>query len=83
MQPKKDGRRAQVIQKGPGGEIFEEQEEIEVFRQQLAPGVYKIWPVNPLSAGEYAVFEYSPGEGDIRIWDFGFKGGAENAPGPR
>jgi hypothetical protein len=83
MQAKKDGRRAQVIQKGPGGEMFEEQEDIEVFRQQLAPGVYKVWPVNPLSAGEYAVYEYSPGEGDLRIWDFGFKGGEENAPGPR
>lgn len=84
MQAKKEGRRAQVIQKAPGsGELFEEQEEIEVFRQQLAPSVYKIWPVDPLPAGEYAVFEYSPGESDIRIWDFGFKGSAPDAPGSR
>ncbi len=84
MQAKKDGRRAQVLQKAPGsGEMFEEQEEVEVFRQQLAPSVYKVWPVEPLPAGEYAVYEYSPGESDIRIWDFSFKGGAQNAPGSR
>ena len=71
LKEKKKARLAQVIQVVPQSkEIFEEQEEIEVFRQQYAPGVYKIWPVDAIPAGEYAVFEYTPGEGNIRIWDF-------------
>jgi hypothetical protein len=71
LKEKKKARLVQVIQSVPQSkETFEEQEEIEVFRQQFAPGVYKIWPVDPIPAGEYAVFEYTPGEGNIRIWDF-------------
>jgi hypothetical protein len=71
LKDKKKARLVQVIQVVPQSkEIFEEQEEIEVFRQQYAPGVYKIWPVDPIPTGEYAVFEYTPGEGNIRIWDF-------------
>jgi hypothetical protein len=26
--------------------------------------------VEPLPAGEYAFIDYTPGEGNIRIWDF-------------
>ena len=49
---------------------FEELEEMDVFRQQLAPLVYKIWPTVALPAGEYAVFEYTSGEMNLRVWDF-------------
>jgi hypothetical protein len=71
LKEKKNARLVQVIQVVPkSNETFEEQEEVEVFRQQFAPGVYKIWPVDPLPAGEYAVFEYTPGESNIRVWDF-------------
>ena len=51
-------------------EAFEAQEEVDVFRQQLAPLVYKIWPTHSLPAGEYAVIEYTPGESNLRVWDF-------------
>lgn len=51
-------------------EQAEVQDDVEVFRQQLAPRVYKIWPVEPLEAGEYAVVAYTPGETDLRAWDF-------------
>ncbi len=71
LKGKKKDRIVQVIQTVPkASEMFEEQEEVEIFRQQLAPGVYKIWPIAPLPAGEYALFEYTPGQGDIRAWDF-------------
>ena len=71
LKEKKNARLAQVIEVVPQSkEIFEQQEEVEVFRQQYAPGVYKIWPIDSIPAGEYAVFEYTPGEGNIRVWDF-------------
>lgn len=81
LKEKKEARLAQVIEVVPQSkEIFEQQEEVEVFRQQFAPGVYKIWPVDPIPDGEYAVFEYTPGEGNIRIWDFSCQpSGADSA----
>jgi hypothetical protein len=82
MRDKKDGRRAQVIEKLKAtGESFEEQDDVELFRQQLAPSVYKVWPVDPLAPGEYAVYDYTPGEANIRIWDFSYGGGTA-APAP-
>ena len=71
LKPKKKDRVVQVIQTvAQVEEMFEEQEEIELFRQQLAPNVYKIWPVEPIPPGEYAVIEFTPGEANIRVWDF-------------
>ena len=76
MKEEKDSRQAQVIETMHATEqVMEEQDEVEIFRQQLAPNVYRLWPVEPLAAGEYAVFEYTPGEKDIRIWDFSCCGG--------
>jgi hypothetical protein len=58
----KDQRLVQIIQNaGPENALFEEQEEVEVFRQQLASGVYRVWPTEPLPAGEYAFINYTPG----------------------
>ena len=73
------GRRvAQILNIVPQTkEIFEEQDEIEVFRRDFAPGVYRVWPVQPLEPGEYAVIDYTPGEGDLRVWDFSVR------PAPR
>jgi len=51
-------------------EIIEEQETIEVFRRQIAEGLYKIWAVKPMDPGEYAVVEYTEGKGNIQVWDF-------------
>ncbi len=56
-------------------EIVEQQDEVQVFRRQAGDGLYKIWPIKPLTAGEYAVVEYSPatdGDLNIQVWDFGY-----------
>ncbi len=51
-------------------EQYEDEDQVDVFRQQMAPLVYKIWPVEPLDSGEYAIVEYTPGESNLRAWDF-------------
>ncbi len=51
-------------------EIVEEQEDLEVFRQQVDDGLYKIWPTKALAPGEYAVIEYTEGKGNVQVWDF-------------
>jgi hypothetical protein len=51
-------------------EIVEQQEQIEIFRQQVDSDLYKIWPTKPLEPGEYAVVEYTDGKVNIQVWDF-------------
>lgn len=51
-------------------ETVEEREAVEIFRQQVDEGLYKIWPQNPLEPGEYAVVEFTEGKVNIQVWDF-------------
>lgn len=77
LTPKKTVRIVENIAIVPvSKENFEEQKEVSTFEQELAPGLYKIWPEKPLTAGEYAVIEYTEGEvEDSMIWDFAYKPG--------
>ena len=43
-------------------ETTQEPDLVEMFRQQVADGLFKIWPQKPLDPGEYAVVEYTEGE---------------------
>jgi hypothetical protein len=58
-------------------ELVEEQQDIEIFRQQAGEGLYKIWPVQPLEAGEYAVIEYTLAKGNVQVWDFAWRPGGK------
>ncbi len=51
-------------------EVVEESDTVEIFRRQVADGLYKIWPTKSLEPGEYAVVEYTEGKGNIQVWDF-------------
>ncbi|MEO8127311.1 MAG: hypothetical protein ABI822_09480 [Bryobacteraceae bacterium] len=51
-------------------EVVEESDTVEIFRKQIADGLYKIWPIKPLEPGEYAVVEFTEGKGNIQVWDF-------------
>ena len=78
QETKKERRVVQIINVMPQTrEMMEQQDEVKVFRQQLAGGVYRVWPVNPLEPGEYAVIDYAPGEGDLRVWDFSYQPAAQ------
>src|SRR5262245_18151542 len=61
-------------------EIVEEQDQVEIFRQQIDDGLYKIWPTKPIEPGEYAVVEYTDGKVNIQIWDFAYDPNAKPAP---
>ena len=54
-------------------ELIETQQDVEVFRKQVEDGLYKIWPMQPLEPGEYAVIEYTAGKGNIQTWDFAYR----------
>jgi hypothetical protein len=51
-------------------ETQQEPDLVEVFRQQVADGLFKIWPQKPLDPGEYAVVQYSDEKVNMQVWDF-------------
>ncbi|HTB16460.1 MAG TPA: hypothetical protein VK708_00030 [Bryobacteraceae bacterium] len=51
-------------------ETTQEPDLVEVFRQQVGDGLFKIWPQKPLEPGEYAVVQYSMEKIDMQVWDF-------------
>jgi hypothetical protein len=53
-------------------EIVEQPDLVEVFRQQLGDGLYKVWPTKPIAPGEYAVVEYTEGKANMQAWDFSY-----------
>lgn len=74
LKTKKNARIVQTWHLIPvSNELIEEQDDVEVFRQQLSEGLFKIWPVKPLEPGEYAIIEYTLGKGNIQVWDFAFR----------
>ncbi len=74
LTPKKNVRIVQTWTVMPvTNEMIEEQNDVEVFRKQLADGLYKIWPMKPMEPGEYAVVQYTQGKGNIQIWDFAIR----------
>ncbi len=69
--PKKGARVVEVVQIIPvSKERFEERKEIEIFRQQLDEGLYKLWPQADLPVGDYAWIEFTDGQVNLMIWDF-------------
>ncbi len=80
----KESRVVEKIQSGVGvGKSGELRDIISIERQQVAPGLYLIKPVQPLDPGEYALGEMVPenkqeAKLNIAVWDFGVDG----APGP-
>ncbi len=73
LMPKKDARVVQEWELIPvSKETIEKQTDVPVFRKQLDDGLYRIWPEQPLTPGEYAVIEYTAGQRNIQTWDFSY-----------
>jgi hypothetical protein len=54
-------------------EIMVQHQDVPIFRKQVAEGLYKVWPIEPLSSGEYAWIEFTEGKGNTQAWDFSFR----------
>lgn len=54
-------------------EIVVQHEEVQIFRKQVGDGLYKVWPMEPLTTGEYAWIEFTEGKGNTQVWDFSFQ----------
>ena len=78
LTPKKNVRLVENISIIPvSKQNLEDRKQMDTFQQQLADGLFKIWPEKPLSPGEYALVEFSDdsdnGEIDLLVWDFAYK----------
>ena len=62
-------------------ENIEQAKQMDTFQQELASGLYRIWPQKTLAPGEYALVEFSdssdPNEIALLIWDFAVRRGAQ------
>jgi hypothetical protein len=82
VEPKKNARVVENVSIIPvANQAVEDRRVIEVFQQQLASNLYKVWPEKPIEPGEYAVVEYSDSEAntkddlELAVWDFAYQPG--------
>jgi hypothetical protein len=54
-------------------EVVEEPAMMDILRKQLADGLYKIWPKEKLTPGEYAVVQFTESKLNMQVWDFAVK----------
>ncbi len=80
LTPKKNLRVVEDISIIPvAKEGIEERKQMDTFQQELATGLYRVWPEKPLTAGEYALVEYADtgdaNDIELLVWDFAYKPG--------
>lgn len=51
-------------------EVEEKREDIATFKKQVGDLLFKIWPEQDLSPGQYALIEYTEGKLNLQVWDF-------------
>ena len=78
LTPKKNIRVVENIAILPvAKQAFEERKQMDTFEQQLASGLYRVWPEKPLTPGEYALVEFSDREDaddvELLVWDFAYQ----------
>jgi hypothetical protein len=76
--PKKDARIVENISIIPvAKQAIEDRKQMDTFEQELAPGLYRVWPEKPLAPGEYAVIEFAdngnPDDIELLVWDFAYR----------
>ena len=82
LTPKKDARLVEDISIVPvSKQALEERKQMDTFDQQLADGLYKVWPEKPLEPGEYALVECTETEDqqdiELLVWDFAVSSAAK------
>lgn len=79
----KESRLVEKVQSGIGaGKSGEVRSSLQLERTQIAPGVIKLRPTEPLAPGEYALGEQLEGKLNLELWDFGIEVGAKRAKSP-
>jgi len=77
LTPKKNLRVVENISMLPvTKQNVEDRKQMDTFQQELASGLYRVWPEKPLAPGEYALIEFSDdtenNDIDLLVWDFAY-----------
>ncbi len=78
LTPKKNARVVENISILPvAKQAYEERKQRDTFEQQLADGLYRVWPEKALTPGEYALVEFAdngdPDDVQLLVWDFAYR----------
>jgi len=76
MKPTKDSRVVEKLERSSlgAGKPSESRDQISLERSQIAPGLFRLRPVQPLEKGEYAFGELVGEKLNLEVWDFGIGG---------
>jgi hypothetical protein len=79
VKPRKEIRQVEKVEwRGGIGKPAELRAAVPLERREVAPGLFKLTPVEPLALGEYALGELIQQKLNLELWDFGIDG----APAP-
>ncbi len=78
LTPKKNMRIVENISIVPvAKQPVEERKQMATFEQEMASGLYRVWPEKALTPGEYALVEFSDREDmedvELLVWDFAYQ----------
>ena len=75
VKPRKETRQVEKVEwHGGVGKPAELRAALPLERSEIAPGLYKLSPVQPLELGEYALGELIQQKLNLELWDFGIDG---------
>lgn len=75
VKPRKEVRQVEKVEwRGGITKPVELRAAVPIERSQVAPGLYKLKPVQPLEPGEYALGELIQAKLNLELWDFGITG---------
>jgi len=75
VKPRKEAREVERLEwRGGTAKPKELRAAVALEREELAPGLFKIIPTQPLELGEYALGELVQEQLNLELWDFGIDG---------
>jgi hypothetical protein len=81
LKSRKEAREVESLEwKGGEAQPQELRAAVALEREEIAPGLFKIIPTQPLELGEYALGELIQDQLNLELWDFGIDGAAAQVP---
>jgi hypothetical protein len=72
LAPKKGSREVETVKIDPITKMLsQDRVAVPTFTRQVGEMLFKIWPEQPMTPGEYALIEYQDEQGVLQVWDFG------------
>lgn len=81
LEPRKEAREVERLEwRGGEAKPKELRAAVPLEREEIAPGLFRITPTQPLELGEYALGELIQEQLNLELWDFGIVGTSVEVP---